>query len=614
MGAPVNKSRELHLSNEKIEFPSIYERLTQFEGFVQAAERSKNQSLKDLGSREVKPALRPNVPVKTNRRAESDARDVSAVALTIESGLGQIVSKRTSTRLNFPDALPSRETCKDEKHSAANEALENEKRSFDTESSLNSVIQKFQPSNLQPGISDDVSDAPDCVTEKDREVVFDPETIVADQQAAPNATSAEDKTNYDESRKVATQIAKGNVSSWSGSFVSLDVLKVIYEFLDNNERMNLSISCKFLLDEFSSDREKILAANNFGKTTKKYTGSQISYVKKLLKYNVRMCDAPYVNPREMDEFHTVATDAQRIERRKIVGNIVLANNWPPLDHVLDRKGNLTSKGKKLQRSDSLAKSAATATKVGAALTLNLPVILAIQNLYFDKRHRTQRLPYTHTPELLGKAAKRIAAGEPLCQVAGEFDLYHERLIGVVIETISGGEPLTRLDLSQIPPGKLSRHLDKLAGALALHPELHELDIGANDLDSGDMIHIQGVLDKASGLHKLGLANNELGNAGAGTVAGAVKQHPALMELDMASNNIGAESVNSLCDMLRANKVLRTLNLADNPLDDNAALALARAAIDHPTLVKLVLTGSGLTEDAKKEIREQASKSGKVIEV
>uniref|UniRef100_A0A8C6GL56 NLR family member X1 n=1 Tax=Mus spicilegus TaxID=10103 RepID=A0A8C6GL56_MUSSI len=132
-----------------------------------------------------------------------------------------------------------------------------------------------------------------------------------------------------------------------------------------------------------------------------------------------------------------------------------------------------------------------------------------------------------------------------------------------------------------------------------HP-LDEVNLASCQLDPAGLHTLMPVLLRA---RKLGLSNNPLTAAGVGLLMDGLAGNTSVTHLSLLHTDLGDEGLELLASQLDRNKQLQELNVAYNGAGDTVALALAKAAREHPSLELLHLYFNELSSEGRQVLRD-----------
>lgn len=146
----------------------------------------------------------------------------------------------------------------------------------------------------------------------------------------------------------------------------------------------------------------------------------------------------------------------------------------------------------------------------------------------------------------------------------------------------------------------------LAAPLAEHPTLLRLALSANPIgaEGADCI-CKALLSGSGRLTSLDLWSCRLTSKGAERMAGLIASHSTLAELNLACNDIDDVGAESLAQGLRCQKsqVLKILDLVNNRIGVAGATQLLEALLLNPSLTSLSLHGNDINRVTQKRVDE-----------
>ena len=184
--------------------------------------------------------------------------------------------------------------------------------------------------------------------------------------------------------------------------------------------------------------------------------------------------------------------------------------------------------------------------------------------------------------------------------------------------------------------------DDIATAICSNPQLQELNISENNLQSTGAINIAKALQNISTLTKLYVSNNKITDEAADDIATAICSNPQLQELNISENNLqstGAiniakalqnistltklyvsnnkitdEAADDIATAICSNPQLQELNISENNLQSTGAINIAKALQNISTLTKLCISNNNITDVAADDIAAALSCNSKLQEL
>jgi Ran GTPase-activating protein (RanGAP) involved in mRNA processing and transport len=436
------------------------------------------------------------------------------------------------------------------------------------------------------------------------------------------------------------------------------VLLQIASMLTQNEVMELSATTKSLERTFASQRAAVKSAANFDSAHENYTGDQVSFAKKFLRYDSNLFDKVGMSEKRLARQFSRTNPSTMLDRYATLDLLFRSNGYPPLAHILDKNGNCTPAGRRLLNRDTFEK---WGSKVGMQFS---PEIFS---KYFETRRERQLAPSIKSEQLWNQAVEMVIAGKRLGNVAKRLELSCDELRRRSIAALTTGnvaplklnfglcswdQPwsndeiaaiacavwkhrLTELDLERGAIGdEGSKHIQrllaknktlerlrlsgcklgeasratKLCEALRSNSTLRNLDLGANQIGAAGAKPLSSMLCENRALRTLGLSGNRFGDEGINALVDGLSQNPTLLELDLSSNEIGVKGAMYLCNMLRENSHLTTLRLGGNPLGNGGAAHLAEALSQKSSLQALRIHVADIGSEGAKAVGSMLSKN------
>ena len=138
-----------------------------------------------------------------------------------------------------------------------------------------------------------------------------------------------------------------------------------------------------------------------------------------------------------------------------------------------------------------------------------------------------------------------------------------------------------------------KNVDELAAVLHHNPQLQELHLNRNKIQTYNAIIIIKALQSVVTLTKFSLCCNDITDKAADDIAAAIHYNTKLEELDLSGNDLRTEGVIKIAVALQSIFTLTKLNISNNNITSTAANAIA-VAITHNTYLKeFIISGNYL---------------------